>query len=216
MNKKTVIYSCLSLFLLLVVFMYLHHRYAKALSQRSLPVWHPQGFLPGDLGPESRFQGYSMQIPVGYEAKYSQSLGMLQPFGLDMYLWLNDNQLPNASALTVNIVHRMNADTPEDVVKAEMVLDKKDMENFVCSKIEKGKVNGEVFARAYWQGTNKSATGLHVTRGFTYACVGTMGGVTITGDDKVPCSSEPCDYQPIGQPVLPKLEGAVLTLHQIR
>lgn len=215
-NKKTVIYFCLSLFLLLIVFMWLHYRHMDSLSQRPLPVWQSHGFSPGDLGPESRFQGYGMQIPIGYEAKYSQSLGVLQPFGLDMYLWLNDNQLPNASGLTVNIIHRLNADTPEDVVNAEMVLNKKDMESFACSKIEQGKVNGKVFARAYWQGINKTATGLHVTRGFTYACVETTGGVTITGDDKVPCASEPCDYQPIGQPVLPKLEAAVLTFHQSR
>ena len=215
-NKKTAIYSCLSLFLLLIVFMCLRHRYTETLPQRSLPVWRSSGFSPSDLGPESCFQGYGMQIPIGYEAKYSQSLGMLQPFGLGMYLWLNDNQLPNASGLTVNIIHRLNADTPGDVVNAEMALNKKDMESFACSEIERGKINGKVFAPAYWQGVNKTATGLHITRGFTYACMGTTGGVTITGDDKVPCASEPCEYQPIGQPVLPRLEAAVLTLHQSR
>jgi len=213
-NKKNVLYCGLSLFLLLVVFIYFNHRHEGELAQRSLPAWHSSSFSPTDLGPEARFQGYSMQIPAGYEAKYSNSLGLLQPFGLDMYLWLNDNQLPNDSELSLNVIHRINSQTPESVVNAEMMLDKEHMENFVCSNVEQGKVNGVAFARAYWQGTNKTATGLHVTRGFTYASVGMMKGVTITGDDKVPCASEPCVYEPIGQPVLPKLEAAVLTFHQ--
>jgi len=211
-NRKAWAFSSLSIILLAVFFVCLHLR------NRTLqvgPVWQPNPALMSSLGPEVSVQGYGMRLPNGYEAKYADLLGNLQPFGLDMYLWHNDRHAPNASGIELNVVRRINLHTPADTAGYALEAQKKGMDNFSSSSVEEGQINGLPFARIHWQGTKKGSSSLQVNGGFIYATNDWTKGIIITGYDSVPCSGEPCQYAPMGQPVLPSVEAAVLTLHKL-
>ncbi len=210
-NRKAWAFSILSILFLAVSFVCLHLR---SQTQQALPVWQPNPALMSSLGPEVSIEGYGMRLPSGYEAKYADLLGNLQPFGLDMYFWHNDRHAPNASGIELNIVRRINLHTPADTARYALEAQKKGLDNFSSSSIEEGRINGLPFARVYWQGTEKGSSSLHVNSGFIYATNDWTKGIIITGYDRVPCSGEPCHYEPIGQPVLPSVEAAVLTLHK--
>ena len=199
--------------LLLVLFVVGAHRRSQA--QQTLPVWRPNQTLASTLGPEVSVEGYGLRLPGGYERGYADLLGNLQPFGLDMYLWYNDRHAPNASGLAFNVVRRFNLHTPAETARYALEAQKKDMDDFTCSPVEEGQIDGLPFARLYWQGTEKGSSGLHVTSGFIYATNDWAKGIIITGHDRVPCAGKPCQYAPMGQPVLPSLEAAVLSLHKL-
>lgn len=213
-NVKRIIWAfgCLAVFFL-VVFLVGVHR--KNQAQQALPVWQPNPTLISSLGPEVSMQGYGMRLPNGYEAAYTDLLGNLQPFGLDMYLWYNDRHAPNASGIALNVVRRINIHTPVDTAQYALEAQKKGMVNFSHTPIEEGQINGLPFARVYWQGTEQGSSSLHVTSGFVYATNDWTKGIIITGHDRVPCTGEPCQYAPIGQPILPSVEAAILTFHKL-
>lgn len=181
----------------------------------ALPAWKPNPALVGDLAPEVTLQGYSIRPPQGYESRQADALRILQPFGVDMYLWHNAQENPDASGLSVQIIKRRNLDTATDVLDYELNLSKQDMEKFAHSKPETGKVNGIIFARAYWQGDEKHPSGTYTRRGFSYASTSSGQGIYISGYDRVPCNSEPCKYQPIDQMTLPVAEAAALTFRKL-
>ena len=211
---KRVIWALGCLIILpLIVFLVRVHR--KDQAQQALPSWQPSPVSMSSLGPEVSMQGYRMRLPNGYQAKYADLLGNLQPFGLDMYFWHNDRHAPNASAVSLNVVRRINLHSPADTARYALEAQRKGLNNFSSSSIEEGQVNGLAFARVYWQGTEKGSSSLQVNSGFIYATNDWTKGIIITGYDNVPCSGEPCQYAPIGQPVLPSVEAAVLTFHKL-
>ena len=199
--------------LFLIVLLVGVHRRDQA--QQALPAWRTNAVLASSLGPEVSMQGYGMRLPEGYEAQYADLLGNLRPFGLDMYLWHNDRHAPNASGISLDVIRRINLHSPIETVQFALEEERKGMVSFSASPVEEGKINGLPFARAYWQGTKKGSSSLHVSGGFIYATNDWTKGIIITGYDKVPCAGEPCQYAPIGQPVLPSVEAAVLTLHKL-
>ena len=211
-NRRIWAYSGLSIFFLVVCFVCL---YRKSQIQQVLPVWQPNPALMSSLGPEVSVQGYGMRLPNGYEAQYADLLGNLQAFGLDMYRWHNDRHAPNASGIELTVVRRINLHTPADTARYALEAQKKGMDNFFSSSVEEGQINGLPFARVHWQGTEKRSSSLQVNDGFIYATNDWTKGIIITGYDSVPCSGEPCQYAPMGQPVLPFIEAAVLTLHKL-
>ena len=211
-NRKAWAFSGLGIFFLAVCFVFLYR--SNEIKQR-LPVWQPNPALMSSLGPEVSMQGYGMHLPNGYEAKYADLLGNLQPFGLDMYFWHNNRHAPNASGIAWDVVRRVNLHTPADTVRYALEEQRKGLDDFTSSSVEEGQINGLPFARVYWQGTKKGSSSLQVNSGFIYATNDWTKGIIITGYDNVPCFSEPCQYAPIGQPVLPSVEAAVLTLHRL-
>ncbi len=211
-SRKTWGYSGLIVLFLAVFFVFVHQR---SRTQQLLPVWQSNPALTSSLGQEANQQGYGMRIPNGYEPGYADLLGNLQPFGLDMYLWYNDRQAPNASGISLDVVRRVNLHTPADTVQYALEEQRKGMDNFVSTPIEEGEINGIPFARVYYQETEKKPSGVHVESGFIYAMTDWTKGIIVTGYDRVPCSGEPCQYAPMGQPVLPSVEAAILTFHKL-
>jgi hypothetical protein len=212
MKKAVWVFGCL-IVPLLIVFLVSIHR--KNQMQQALPVWQPSPILISSLGQEVSMQGYGMRLPNGYEAKYTDLLGNLQSFGLDMYFWHNDRHASNASGIELNVVRRVNLHTPVDTAQYALEAQEKGMDNVSSSSIKEGQINGLPFARVYWQGTKKGSSSLQVNSGFIYATNDWTKGIIITGYDSVPCSGEPCQYAPMGQPVLPSVEAAVLTFHKL-
>lgn len=211
-SRKAWAYSGLIVLFLAIFFLFVHLRNQ---THRALPVWQSNPALTSSLGQEVTQQGYGMRLPNGYEPAYADLLGNLQPFGLDMYLWHNDRQAPNASGISLGVVRRMNLQTPRDTVKIALESEKEGMDKFVSSPIEEGEINGIPFARVYWQETKKNSSSLHVASGFIYTMTDWTKAIIVRGYDKVPCTSEPCHYEPMGQPVLPSVEAAVLTFHKL-
>ncbi len=211
-SPKIWAYSGLIAVFLAVFFICVHLRNQ---THQTLAVWQSNPALGSSLGQEVTQQGYGMRLPNGYEPAYADLLGNLQPFGLDMYMWHNDRHEPNASGISLGVVRRMNLQTPTHTAKIALESEKEDMDNFVSSPIEEGEINGIPFARVYYQETKKGSSSLDVTSGFIYAMTDWTKGIIVDGYDKVPCTSEPCHYAPMGQPVLPSVEAAILTFHKL-
>ena len=211
-SSKIWVSSGLIVVFLTFLFICVHQR---SQTHQALPVWQSNPALTSSLGQEVIQQDYGMRLPNGYDAKYGDLLGNLQAFGLDMYFWHNDRHAPNASGIELNVVCRINLHNPVDTVHYALEAQKKGMENFSCSPIEEGQINVIPFARVYWQGTEKSSSSLQINSGFIYATNDWTKGIIITSYDSVPCFGEPCRYEPIGQPVLPSVEAAILTFHKL-
>jgi len=204
---------CLALFATSAIFFWGCGNHSPSASSHR-PTWKTNSVLAGRLGAEAALPNYGIRPPLGYTESYGDSLKLLQPFGVTMHLWHNDNSNPNASWLSIHVITRTNLATPDAVLNYDLKPRHKQDETFWRSKTEDGTVNGIPFARAYWQRIKTKSSGIYVERGVSYASANFLQGIYIEGNDEVPCGSEPCQYRPSDFTVLPVLEAAILTFRK--
>ena len=181
-----------------------------------LPLWQANYPATNYLASEVPLQEYAIRPPLGYHANFTDLPSRLQPYGLGIFMWSNDENALNYSSLDIEIVQRRTSYDALTFLNSVLGPSKRDISDFVQTKPETGTINGATFARTYWQGTEKKPSGNYSVSGFTYVTTQPTGAIMIEGKDTVPCANEPCHYQPLnGAPMLPTLEAAALTFRRL-
>ncbi len=213
MKKALYIISAVCFAALFIILCLLDNR-AHHIAVAPLPTWTPDETVASGLASGVVLQEYSIQPPLVCNRTDADALKMLDTFGVNMYQWHSRTGNREASGLSVQIIRRLNLDSPNDLLKHELYLESKDEENFVHTKPEMGNINGIVFSRAYWQGVEKVSSGSYARRGFLYCTTDTAKAICISGYDRTPCSDSLCSYQPSSWQTLPVIEAAAVSFRK--
>ena len=208
---KKILVICLPI----IAIMFLLYSWLHRVPEGKLPAWSLDAASSPYLATQFTLQGYSIRPPLGYDNKYADSLKALDAFGLNMYEWYNVANRKNASGLSIQIIRRPNLDSPREFLNYQLKMESKDEKNFFHTNPEVGKVNNLIFARAHWTGIEQDPSGSYSKRGFFYCTTDAMKGICISGYDRVPCNSDPCNYQSIDQQALSVTEAAALSFHSL-
>ncbi len=154
-------------------------------AEKPLPNWKPAPTLLRQLGQEVRRDTYTLRPPKGYlllPEEYQKS-------GFDGVLWVGrqraDGTRPGLTLLIATppseIKHSL---TPEQALDAHLASIRRNRENWFQSDVQRGRVGGREFIRAYWAGTD-TRRGFDL-RGFVYLTLDGRRIVTISSQDVAP------------------------------
>jgi hypothetical protein len=155
------------------------------------------------LGQRVEVDGYSLQIPKGFEIQqptvktYTKKQVWVGPERPEM-----GRPVLSVSRFTLppERLKEINQMTLKAVAKPLMEAHKRVMTNWKEEDIEYGMVNGRDFARIRWAGiSNQTQQGI---RGFYYLTLDVNGFVYLVGQDNAPTSTK----------TLPMIETAALTI----
>lgn len=172
-------------------------------AEKPLPTWKPAPTLLRQLGPEVRRDAYTVRPPKGYlllPEKYQKN-------GFDGVLWVGkqraDGTRPGLSLLIATPPAEIKGSlTPEQALDAHLASIRQNRDNWFQSDVQRGRVGGRDFIRAYWAGTD-TRRGFDL-RGFVY--------LTLDGRQIITISSQ--DVAPYDKKTLVLAEAAALTFRK--
>ena len=117
-----------------------------------LPAWKPQLKMMRFLTSLTRFSGYALQPPRGYAMQQTQRLGVAAcgwqgnrtRNGIAPGLMLTVGQVPASAGKRW---------TPEQLLISSFNAQKRNLNDWTQTDVERGQINGITFARAYWTAT---------------------------------------------------------------
>jgi hypothetical protein len=169
-------------------------------SLEKFPEWLPNPKLRSQLSSKTiSLNKFSLCLPRDYSV---MKLSMQVPKGMEMFVYVNkkrpEGERPSIILLTLPKEDMSLSNSMINFVAG--IRDKKEVNAWRQSKIEYGKIAGQVFARLYWQGVDPQKTS--PLRGLIYISQTKDGSLCISAQDTLAGA----------QQSFPVIETAIFTL----